>query len=184
MNKNTVFSLLLAGCALIIIVRVIPPSVDENLTLTLSKNRVNITGIDQPRNISESRTVRIDKVDLHHDNRFKHSVLGMLGWTEDFYADIETRFKVTETARYRFMVGSDDGFSLSIDGKRLCQYPKDRPFSKQSCYRELSAGQHTLTLSYFQGFGNSGLTLEAGRANGDKPKFWGEKIAGIDYLAE
>ncbi|WP_020210227.1 PA14 domain-containing protein [Gilvimarinus chinensis] len=184
MNKNTVFSVLLASCALLIIVRVLPPSVDENLTLVLSKSQINITAINAKRDISATRTVMIDKLDLHHNNRFKHPKLGMLGWTEDFYADIETRFEVKKPDRYRFMVGSDDGFSLSIDGKRLCHYPKDRPFSKQSCYRELSAGPHTLTLSYFQGFGNSGLTLEAGRANGDKPKFWGEKIAGIEYLTE
>ncbi|UTF61494.1 PA14 domain-containing protein [Gilvimarinus sp. DA14] len=184
MSKNTIFSLLLFICALLIIVRVIPPSVDENLALVLSKSRSNITNINHSRNISDTRTVMIDKVELNQDNRFKHPVLGVLGWTEDFYADIESRFRVTEKGRYRFMVGSDDGFSLKIDNKRLCQYPKDRPFSKQSCYRLLDVGEHTLTLSYFQGFGNSGLTLEAGLANGAKPKFWGEDISGIEYIVE
>ncbi|MDO3382902.1 PA14 domain-containing protein [Gilvimarinus algae] len=182
MTKNSLLSLLLIGFAVLVVIRLIPPSVDEILEMTLSKNAENITAITQARNITETRTLMIDKVELNHNNRFGHSVLGPLGWSEHFFADIETRFRVAEKARYRFMVGSDDGFRLSIDGKLLCQHVKDRPFRKQSCYQTLEEGEYQLSLSYFQGYGNAGLTLEAGRDSGDKPVFWGDAIAGIEYL--
>lgn len=182
MNKNSVFSALLALAAIMMIVRFIPASVDENLTLLLSKNGDTITRIDTPRQIEATRTVMIDKVQLNENNRFKHPVLGVLGWNEDFFADITTRFKVTQPGRYRFVVGSDDGFSLHIDDKLLCQHLSDRPFRKQSCYRRLSEGEHTLKLSYFQGYGNAGLSLEAAAQGEGKPRYWGETIKGIEYL--
>lgn len=182
MNSNHFFSALLVSCACLIIWRLIPPSVDANFTLSLSKSRDNIEKINQPRNVSDTRQLNIDRIELNLDNHFKHATLGALGWAEHFYADIESRFRVSEPGRFRFLVGSDDGFRLSIDGRLLCQYPTDRPYRKQSCYQTLSAGEHTLELSYFQGYGNAGLTLEASKDGDSKARFWGDKIEGIEYI--
>lgn len=182
MNRNTVFSAVLLITLAAIIYRLLPPWVEPNFLLRLSKNEVAIEQIHQPRQISATRQVMIDRIELNKGNRFGHPKLGPLGWSENFFADLESRFTVTETGRYRFLVGSDDGFRLSIDGKLLCQFPGDRPFRKQSCYQTLTEGEHTLELHYFQGYGNSGLTLEVARDGEKTPRFWGEKVKGIAYI--
>lgn len=182
-SQNTVFSLLLAASIILIGYRLLPPQVDGNFTLTVSKNRTNIEKINQPRDISASKTRLIDKIKLHEGNRFAHKKLGPLGFGEHFFADITSTFTVSEDSRYRFLVGSDDGFRLAIDGRVLCQFATDRPFRKQSCYQTLSAGQHTLELNYFQGYGNAGLTLEAAKDGEQAPEYWGREISGIEYIA-
>ncbi|MBU2885648.1 serine protease [Gilvimarinus agarilyticus] len=181
-NRNTIFSVLIAATVSVIIYRLIPPSVEPNFTLTLSKSRNNIVKINQPRTISESREMVIDRIELNERSRFQHPKLGPLGWSENFFADIESRFKVTESGRYRFLTGSDDGFRLAIDGNVLCQFPGDRPYRKQACYQTLEVGEHLLELNYFQGYGNAGLTLEVTKSDVKSPQFWGEKIEGIEYI--
>jgi hypothetical protein len=180
MIKNTVFSVLLAFFAALVIRQMLPPSVDAVLTLTLSKSAGPVSQIDQPRNIAKRQTLLIDRVELHADNQFKHPTLGVLGWGEYFYADINTNFTVAKDAEYRFEVGSDDGFQLAIDGRIICEHKLDRPFQLSTCNLPLKAGAHRLALQYFQGYGNAGLTLKAGRASG-KLTFWGESIKGIHY---
>ncbi|MDO3388299.1 PA14 domain-containing protein [Gilvimarinus sp. SDUM040013] len=182
MNCNTLFSVLLVGVVALIGYRLMPPMVEANFTLTLSKSRGNIEKINQPREISATETVAIDRVKLNEKSRFQHKKLGPLGWSEHFFADIVSRFVVEEEGRYRFLVGSDDGFRLAIDGRVLCQYATDRPFRKQSCYQSLGAGEHTLELNYFQGYGNAGLTLEAAKDGEQAPAYWGDDIAGIQYI--
>lgn len=179
---DTVLSLTLVAVTLAIVIRLIPPMVDERFILSMKKNAEHITRIDQPRQIEATRTVGVDRLELIDRNRFAHPTLGPLGWGEDFFVDIDSRFTVSEAARYRFLVGSDDGFELRIDGQLVCRHPGDRPYSKQSCYRRLDAGEHRLELSYFQGYGNAGLTLEAGRIS-TAPRYWGTEIDGIEYAA-
>lgn len=180
MIKNTVFSVLLAFFAILVVRQITPPSVDAVLTLTLSKSAGQINQIDQPRNVAKRQTLLIDRVELHADNKFKHPTLGVLGWGEYFYADINTNFTVAKDADYRFEVGSDDGFQLAIDGRVICEHKHDRPFQLSTCRQSLKAGAHRLALQYFQGYGNAGLTLKAGRASGTLT-FWGEPIKGINY---
>ncbi|WP_049723660.1 PA14 domain-containing protein [Gilvimarinus polysaccharolyticus] len=183
MLKNTIFSCILMALIILTVNKLIPPSVEPILALTLSKSADKIDQIDQPRKISDTRTRLIDRVELNAGNRFKHPVLGVLGWSEYFYADINSQFEVAKTSRYRFEVGSDDGFQLEIDGKIICEYKRDRPFQHNTCMRRLTDGRHQLTLRYFQGYGNAGLTLKAAPDGESKLKFWGEQIKGITYQA-
>lgn len=182
MLKNIVFSCLLALAVVATVNKLIPPSVKPVLTLVLSKNAEQIRQIDQPRQITDTRHLLIDRVELNSNNRFKHPTLGVLSWSENFFADIDTQFTVAKKSRYRFEVGSDDGYQLEIDGKIICQFQRDRPFQRNTCSHQLSAGQHRLVLRYFQGYGNAGLTLKAAPEGVNKLKFWGTKINGVRYL--
>ncbi|BFM19780.1 PA14 domain-containing protein [Gilvimarinus japonicus] len=181
MLKNTVFSVALALLIALTVNKLIPPSVDPVLTMVLSKSNGQINRIDQARHISDTRTHLIDRVEFNADNHFKHPTLGILGWSEYFYADINTQFKVTKASRYRFEVGSDDGYQLEIDGNIICEHKRDRPFQRNTCMQPLNAGKHQLTLRYFQGYGNAGLTFKAAPEGVSKLRFWGEDIKGISY---
>lgn len=183
LDKNTLLSIFIGLAFVAIIARFVPPYVKPVLKLELHKNQVAITRLNQPREITDSRTQWVDRLDLHHRNGFAHPKLGPLGWNENFFVDLDSTFSLAEAGNYRFVVGSDDGFSLSLDGRELCRHLRDRPYRRQSCHVSLDAGEHRLQLRYFQGYGQAGLTLEFGptAANG-KLRFWGEHIEGVAYL--
>lgn len=181
-SKNSVLSALLITIVVLIINQLIPPSVDAVIALTLSKNKVHIKDINQDRDITLTETLMIDVVDLAEKNHFSHPVLGILGWGEDFFADINTPFIVKKPGRYRFEVGSDDGFELKIDNKTLCIFKGDRPFKKRICSITLDEGKHVLLLSYFQGYGNAGLTLKVTDSPKNSLHFWGESVNFLEYV--
>lgn len=158
-NRNIVFSALLAVISIAIINRITPPYVSSVFDVVISKNRVAISNIHQPRDIEMSKTVKIDRINLAENNRFRHHKLGDIGYIDDYFADIDASFTVKKAGDYIFYLGSDDGFSFSIDGKKLCEWPQDRPYTVDSCRINLSEGEHKFKLIYFQGFGNSGLTM-------------------------
>lgn len=158
-NRNSVFSVALLAVVVLIINRVIPPSVDAVFNLVISKNRVSITDIHQPRDIEMSKTVKVDRIDLADKSRFRHAKLGDLGYSGDFFVDIDAPFLVKKAGDFSFYVGSDDGFILSVDGRQLCEWTHDRPLTTDVCHVDLKEGNHTFKLVYFQGYGNAGLVM-------------------------
>lgn len=180
-NKNTVFSALLALIAALIAIRIMPVSVDDNVKLVISKNRVSATNIYQARDIERTKTVMVDKLNLIVENRFKHPELGNIAdANDDFFVDIDHAITIKKSGDYRFLVGTDDGFSLKIDGALICEHLGDRPYTIQTCNINLSEGKHQFQLSYFQGYGNSGLTVEYARGDGTQHWF-GEDSSDIDF---
>jgi hypothetical protein len=170
-NKNTVFSALLALILVLIAVRITPVHVDQVVKVVITKNATSIGNIHQERNISTTKEVMVDRLNLLDKSRFSHPKLGNIAnVTDDFFVDVDHSIKITKADNYRFMIGSDDGFSLSIDNKLLCEHQTDRPYSVQACMIFLTEGTHQFHLSYFQGFGNSGLTVEYAR--GDEKQHW------------
>lgn len=181
LNKNTVFSALLALVAVLIVIRITPVSIDENVKLVISKNRTSITNIYQARDIERTKAVMVDKVNLLVKSRFAHPKLGNIAdASDDFFVDINHTIEVNEADSYHFFIGTDDGFSLKIDGKLICEHLGDRPYSIQTCLTHLSKGEHQFQLSYFQGFGNSGLTVQYARGGGTQ--FWfGENSKNLQF---
>ncbi len=181
LTKNWLFSFALAFTSLLIVYRIIPVTVDPVVKLAINKNRVSIANIYQQRDIEATNEVWVDVLDLEHKSRFGHPKLGNIAnYSEDFFVDVDHKITVKNTDTYRFMVGSDDGFSLSIDGKLLCEHLGDRPFSVQPCTVHLSEGEHQVAISYFQGYGNSGFTVEYARGD-DKPRWFGEDSASVKF---
>lgn len=181
-SKDSFLSGFLIFVALLVVDRLIPPSVDPVIAMTLSKNKAQINSINQKRDIEKTKEYMIDVVDLSLKNRFNHPVLGVLGWGENFFADINTTFTVSEKGLYRFEVGSDDGYELKVDGRKLCSFKKGRPFKTKICRARLIKGQHKLLLNYFQGYGNAGLTLKVSDGPKGELIFWGEDSDTISYL--
>lgn len=171
LNKNTVFSALLAVVCLLIIYRITPVSVDPVIELTISKNRTGINSINQRRDITQTQKVMVDVLNIAENNRFKHPVLGELGYGNDFFVDIDLPFTVKKAGTYHFLVGSDDGFRLRINNRTICQFPGSRPLAEQTCAIDLAEGDHTFKLAYYQGYGNAGLRVEY-RLAGNSTRYW------------
>ncbi len=181
LEKNWIFSGLLLLIALLVIIRITPETVDPVVKVTISKNRISIKNIHQPRDIEFTREVMLDRLELLHKGRFGHPKLGNIAtYSDDFFADVVHQIQVRKAGQYRFLIGSDDGFSLSINGKKLCEHLGDRPYSVQTCNIQLETGIHEFKLSYFQGFGNSGLTVQYALGN-EKPRWFGDNSANIRF---
>jgi hypothetical protein len=180
-NKNIFFSVLLAIITLVIINRIIPPFVSPVFDVVISKNRSSITDIHQARDIEISKTVKVDRINLADKSRFRHPKLGDIGYSGDFFVDINAPFNVKRAGDYVFHVGSDDGFSLSIDGKQLCEWTHDRPFTVDACRINLSSGEHNFKLVYFQGYGNAGLTMSYASTENGKQYLAGDDSKYISF---
>ena len=148
-----------------------PAMIDKTFELHIHKNKTAIKSVSQERDISQSKTVWVDKLMLKDGVRIMHPKLGAIGFSDTFFIDVESDFKVKKAGVYYFIPGSDDGFSLDVDGKRLCAFEKDRPYATQRCRVELNEGKHNFKLSYFQGGGHAGLTL-AYQFKGDRKRRW------------
>jgi hypothetical protein len=179
LNKNTIVSALLLLIAGLIIYRIAPVYVPGNLTAVISKNGSDIRNINQARDIIKTHSVKLDKLNLYHKGKFGHPKLGNIAKTsDDFFLDVDQMITINKEGNYQFLVGSDDGFSLTIDNKKICEHPSDRPYSIQSCNIFLTKGKHRLQATYFQGFGNSGFTLQY-RATNKKIYWFGENSADL-----
>ena len=181
LNKNSVFTALIALTVIIILVRITPVTVDPVVKLVITKNRVSISNIYQQRDIEFTREVTIDRLNLLDKSRFSHPKLGNIAtYSDDFFVDVVHQITVKKADTYRFLVGSDDGFSLNIDGKLVCEHLGDRPYTIQPCLLFLNEGSHQVNISYFQGFGNSGFTVEYARGD-EKQKWFGEDSDSVKF---
>lgn len=179
MNKNTITSFLLALIVGAILYRITPVYVPNNLEVTISKNGTDILQIHQPRDIINTRKVFVDTLNLYNKGKFGHAKLGNIAKaSDDFFLDVDQLFRIHHAGNYQFLVGSDDGFSLQIDGKKICEHLRDRPYSIQSCNVFLNPGKHRFQVSYFQGFGQSGFSVQYRSLDG-KIYWFGENSADL-----
>ncbi|MDQ2077194.1 PA14 domain-containing protein [Marinimicrobium sp. ABcell2] len=174
MTKDTALTALLCLLAVLILRAMVPIGVDANLEMRVSQSNVPIRYLHQRRDIGMTKVVHLDKLDLARHNRFYHSNLGDVGYGENFFADVEASFRITEPGTYVFVVASDDGFALRINGREVCSFVRDRALATQRCPIRLDAGSHDFQLSYFQGGGHAGLRVQYGRAGESKLYWFGE----------
>lgn len=99
-----------------------------------------------------------------------------------FFADIDAPFTVKVAGEYTFYVASDDGFVLSVDKKQLCEWTHDRPLTTNFCKVHLTEGSHQFKLSYFQGYGNAGLTMAYSHGNDSRQYMMGANSKYIRFL--
>jgi hypothetical protein len=181
LNKNSLFTALIALTVVLILIRITPVTVDAVVKVVVSKNRVAISNIHQPRDIEFTREVMVDQLNLLDKSRFSHPKLGNIAtYSDDFFVDVNHKVTIKQSDTYRFLIGSDDGFTLNIDGKMICEHQGDRPYTVQPCLIYLNEGDHQINISYFQGFGNSGFTVEYARGD-EKPRWFGEDSKAVKF---
>jgi cytochrome c553 len=90
-------------------------------------------------------------------NGFDTSVAGR---NDDFAVRYEGFLRIRRDGEYRFHLGSDDGSLLFIDGKKVVDADGVHPHSESSGSVYLSRGMHPLRVDYFQGGGETTVSLE------------------------
>ena len=169
--KELGFAVLLGIFALVGVYKSTPPMVKSVFELKISQNKKPIRSLFQERELGKTKTVSVDKLMLKKGSLLRHPKLGAIGFAGNYFIDVEATFTAKIAGVYYFIPGSDDGFSLDVNGKRLCSFAKDRPYKTQRCRVTLNEGENTFKLSYFQGGGHAGLTL-AYQHKDDKKRRW------------
>jgi len=157
MKKNSILLSMVILLGTFIIYKTIPTTIQPFIKATVSQQKITVATIDTPRNTASSKIFYLDTIYFPEDITLKHAKMGALGYTSNFFIDFETTMDVTKKEIYHFLIASDDGFRLFIDGKPICEFLGDRPLAKNECTVFLEKGEHTFFLSYFQGYGRLGL---------------------------
>ncbi|MEM6313179.1 MAG: ThuA domain-containing protein [Planctomycetota bacterium] len=84
---------------------------------------------------------------------------GIAGYSTFYVAEFTTQLLIDEPGEYQFMLTSDDGSRLSINGEVIIDHGLAHAMTAKTGVVELDAGPQALRVSYFQGGGGQGLTL-------------------------
>jgi len=130
---------------------------DLFLNVTILKSSNTLKTLDDSFKIKSIKHVKIDKLYFPKRKYLYHYLYGNLRFNKNFVMKINTAFMLENNEKVKFVISSDDGFRLTIDGKKICEYVKDRPMSKTECVVNLKKGKHKMFIKYFQGYGQLGL---------------------------
>jgi hypothetical protein len=82
---------------------------------------------------------------------FHEGFPGVTDRFEWFAIDYHGKFYIANPARYEFVLVSDDGSNLYIDGKKVVNNDGLHPVRRAEGSVRLTKGMHAIRLSYFQG---------------------------------
>ena len=105
----------------------------------------------------KTETLLFSQLYFPNSNILKNNLYGNLVYRSNFFIDFTSNFYLDKDSEIKFEIYSDDGFRLKIDGKKVAEFIKDRPYKKSEGKIFLKKGKHQFTLNYFQGYGNLGL---------------------------
>lgn len=179
--NDLALSVMLGLAAVAVLAGTRAPRIAPVFALDIARNRAPIADLDQARDVESTRRVMLDTLDLARDGRFAHARLGELGYGTNYFVDIVRHFDLERTASYRFVVTSDDGFALAIDGRRVCAFTTPRAMNTQTCSILLSQGRHEFRLAYFQAGGPAGLRVQFGRHGESRLDAFGAGADGVSF---
>jgi len=161
------YALLLFGAALWIWmgVSIAAHTPKKIVKATILQSSKPIRHLDDPVRVKKKEILWLDKIYFLRGNELKNPVYGYLGYTNNFIIFFDTDMVLDSDKYIHFVVYSDDGFRLSLDGKSLMEYLGDRPYSKNEVVVPVSKGRHHLRVKYFQGFGQLGVAAFYGVGN-------------------
>ena len=157
---------MVVGIAFFIVLKTIHFKKEQNISISVLQNSKKIISLDQPKSISFRKNLSVKYLFFPPGKSLYNRSIGYTGFTTNFFIKAEVKGIVKKEGLYHFIIYSDDGFRLSVDKKTVCQYLKDRAYSKTKCSYFLKKGKHLLEIDYFQGYGPLGL--KAGYSFDDK----------------
>jgi len=155
---------------------------------TIIQSSKPIRHIDDPLKLKKKEILWIDTLNFPKGNELRHPKYGYLGYRRNFVAYFDTDIEVPKDVYVDFIIYSDDGFRLTLDSKKIMEYPKDRPFQKSEKIVKLTRGKHHLRIKYFQGYGQLGIVGYYGLgstpsdAKRSKKHYIGEDSWGMEFV--
>lgn len=86
--------------------------------------------------------------------------VGVTGLKENFALRFDGHINIPKSGEYLFLIGSDDGSRLYIDGKVAIDNDGIHPYQQKRKQLRLEAGLHTVAVEYFEQGGEETLKVE------------------------
>ena len=153
----------------------------STIDVTILQNKRHIATVNDAKAIVNTKRIKVPTIDFTPGPTLKHSDIGPLNFSRNFFMNLSSKMDVKEGGYYRFIITSDDGFFLKIDKKKVCEFTKNRAFEPTICSVHLKEGEHLFNMSYFQGGGPLGLKAEY--MKGSKRYLVGESSGLIKFEA-
>jgi len=151
------FYFLILLIAIYIAIKSIHWPVEKRIDVLLLLQDGQIENLDTPPKPKTIADFEVDTIHFPEGEVFYHENFGYSDFSQEFFLKAQTRMEVKKAGQYNFSIRSDDGFRLSIDGKKICQHPQGRPMGETLCSAELEKGFHHYEIFYYQGYGYLGL---------------------------
>jgi hypothetical protein len=132
----------------------------RNIAMTIVKQKGDIVTLDTPVDQDFKEVYYINTVNFRPGHILYHNDLGNFGYDLDFFMYFKSLIKVEQDGLYTFNVASDDGFRLKLNGKMIGEFISNRSFDSNQYKVFLAKGYYDMDLSYFQGYGNQGLSAQ------------------------
>ncbi len=127
-----------------------PESPDRMLVAglyTLPENQANLPDFTTLKKVKDVCLKQLDVPD--HD--FNEGFPGIPDLVEWFGLDINWRVNIPADGQYTFILNSDDGSTLDIDGKRVIDNDGLHPHQEASGQAQLTKGYHAFHVRYYEG---------------------------------
>lgn len=85
--------------------------------------------------------------------------LEIAGQKDNFGLRFDGRIKISKAGKYEFMVASDDGSAIWVDGKEIASIDGVHPKSEKRGSVELKEGLHPITVEYYEQAGEEELDV-------------------------
>ncbi len=118
--------------------------------MTLQQNEEVIDTLHQPRKPIKTESRIINTIHFKTKYQLTHADLGAWDYRENFFADFNTTMHLNRDLNITFLLVSDDGYALKLDGKPILSDPENHTISVDQITRPLTRGDHALHLAYFQ----------------------------------
>lgn len=120
---------------------------------------------------------KLDDIDFEAESQFSERVFTVGanagsgsfwrdGPVDNFAVKYTGEFNLSEAGSYTFFLSSDDGAVLYIDGVKVVENDGVHGYSQVSSVHELSDGQHSIEVRYFERGGAARLSLDWADENG------------------
>ncbi len=127
------------------------------IKMQLIKQKGNIKRLADPQNIDFEVNYRIPTVDFVEGTELYHKKLGPLGFQNDFFLDITSKFIVLKEGNYEFSIASDDGFQFWVNDNLIGEFLDNRSLATNQFSLYLKPGDYSFRIYYYQGYGRMGL---------------------------
>lgn len=133
--------------------------IEQKIRVTIEQNDGEIMSFSQPKKVTHTERIIIDKLRFTESESLTHISLGDLPFVDTFYMTAETELEVLKEGIYMLTFYADDGYEVLIDGQRVMGHDglKKMDEFQTRITTFLTAGRHKMQVRYFDNGVFSGL---------------------------
>ena len=158
-NKESILLGVVLFIGLLLVLKTVKFPTYGTINIAIMQQKGAIKTVDTVQKLSSTKHISVDSLNFLESRILEHPSLGQLGYTSNIFLNATTQMNIEKSGEYTFLVTSDDGFRLKIDGNTICEHPGDRPMLTTVCKKVLDKKSHHFELLYFQGGGPMGLNV-------------------------